>query len=273
MAVITIARQVAAHGDEVADALAKKTGYDFITRQQIEKRIVELGFPEDKLGKYDERKPGFFASMAKDRDLYLNLTQYAMLENAVEKDCIFIGRGAFALFNGVPNHFSIRVVADEKTRIERLQKEFNWNEKQARQRIVESDTNRDGFHKNFYNVDVAEPSNYNLVINSGFASEEFCAETIANYIKPLLSEQKEKDGKERLRKMLVAQSVVNKLLTERSINIQFVYVTIEDKDLIIHGVSDSIGPVEQALALIKRDLPEFEVKSAVSIINDFKMFH
>lgn len=273
MAIITISRQVAAHGDEVAACLAEKLGYRFLTRQEIEKRIVELGFPESKLQKYDERKPGFFASMAKDRDLYLNLSQYAMIEAAAAKDCIFIGRGAFAVFYGLPNHFSVRVVADEKTRLERLEKEFEWNEKQARQRISESDNNRDGFHKNFYNVDVTEPSNYNMVINTGFATEEFCAQIIADYIKPQISEQKEADAAEKLNKMLVAQSVVNKLLTEKSINIQFVYVTIEDKTIIVHGVSDSIGPVEQALKLIKQDLPDFEVQSAVSIINDFKMYH
>ena len=53
MAVITISRQVAALGDEIADALAKKLGYVFIDRKEIEKRIVDLGFPEEKLKKYD----------------------------------------------------------------------------------------------------------------------------------------------------------------------------------------------------------------------------
>ena len=68
MAVITISRQVAALGDEIADALAKKLGYVFIDRKEIEKRIVDLGFSEEKLKKYDEKKPGFFASLTKDRD-------------------------------------------------------------------------------------------------------------------------------------------------------------------------------------------------------------
>ena len=66
MAIISISRQVAALGDEIATALAKKTGYSFIDRKQIEKRIVELGFPQEKLAKYDEKKPGFFASLVKD---------------------------------------------------------------------------------------------------------------------------------------------------------------------------------------------------------------
>ena len=96
MAVITISRQVAALGDEVAGELAKRLGYKFITRKEIEKRIVELGFPENKMPKFDERKPGFFASLTKDRDEYLNYTQYAILEAAEKKNVVIIGRGAFA---------------------------------------------------------------------------------------------------------------------------------------------------------------------------------
>ncbi len=46
MAIITLARQVAALGDEVGETLAQKMNYKFIKRTDIEKRIVELGFPE-----------------------------------------------------------------------------------------------------------------------------------------------------------------------------------------------------------------------------------
>ena len=53
MAIITVSRQVAAHGDEVAAELAKILNYKFVTRKDIEKRIVELGFPEEKMLKYD----------------------------------------------------------------------------------------------------------------------------------------------------------------------------------------------------------------------------
>ena len=97
MAVITISRQVAALGDEIATATANKLGYTFVDRKQIERRIVELGFPQEKLAKYDERRPGFFASLAKDRDEYLNYLQLAVLEAASKGDCILIGRGSFII--------------------------------------------------------------------------------------------------------------------------------------------------------------------------------
>ena len=133
MAIITLARQVAALGDEVGEALAQKMNYKFIKRTDIEKRIVELGFPESKMPKFDERKPGFFASLTKDRDEYLNYAQYAILEAAEKKNVVIIGRGAFAVLQGVPNNIAIRLIADEETRINRLRKEFNWDEKQALQ--------------------------------------------------------------------------------------------------------------------------------------------
>ena len=79
MAIITISRQVAAHGDEVAEKLARNLGYTFITRKEIEKRIVELGFPESKLTKFDERKPGFFASLRNGSCEYFNYAQLAIL--------------------------------------------------------------------------------------------------------------------------------------------------------------------------------------------------
>ena len=82
MAIITVARQVAALGDEISAAVAQKLGYKFVGRKEIEKKIVELGFPESKLIKYDERKPGFFASLAKDRDEYMDYLLTAILEAA-----------------------------------------------------------------------------------------------------------------------------------------------------------------------------------------------
>lgn len=48
MAIITISREVAAFGDEVAEALAKELNYKFVKRTDIEKRIIELGFPRVK---------------------------------------------------------------------------------------------------------------------------------------------------------------------------------------------------------------------------------
>lgn len=272
MAIITLSRQVAAHGDEIAMEVSRMTGYKFITRKDVEKRIVELGFPQSKMPKYDERKPGFFASIAKDRDLYINLTHYAMLEAATENNIIFIGRGAFALFKPYENNISVRIVADEKTRVARLMDEFNWNEKQALQRIDESDANRQGFHKNFYNIDVSAPENYHLVVNSGLLSYEECAQTIVNLLKTQINSEKEINGQKQIQLMFKIQGVINKIIQEENINIEFMHAKMEDGTIILYGVTDSIALVEKALNVFRRELSEYPVKSAVSLIQNFKSF-
>ena len=273
MAIISISRQVAAHGDEVATELAKILGYKFITRTEIEKRIVELGFPESKMPKYDERKPGFFASLVKDRDEYLNYTQYAIIEAASQNNAIIIGRGAFAVLQNVPNNVSLRLVADEKTRIKRLMVEFNWNEKQAVQRIHESDMNRAGFHASFYNVDVEDMTLYDMVLNTGLLDVQVAARVIADLVAKKITAEKEKEGKTVIQDLLKAQAVVNKLSLEYHLNIEFMHVSISGKTVILHGVSDSPAVVQDALKIIKTEMPGYDSKSEVSIIHDFKTFH
>ena len=272
MAVITISRQVAALGDEVAGELAKRLGYKFITRKEIEKRIVELGFPESKMPKFDERKPGFFASITKNRDDYFILTQYAVLEAAKSDNAVIIGRGAFAILKNIPNVISVRLVADENTRVKRLMDEFSWNEKQARQRITESDENRNGFHKNFYNVDVGDPSNFDMVLNTGIMSIPACAQVISDYTKIKITPDDEKAGQIKVAQLLKAQEVVKKLIFEYKIRIEFLHVTIEDNAAVLYGVTNSNVIVEQALKIIRQELPEYEVKSAVSIVQEYKTF-
>ncbi|MCQ2610833.1 MAG: cytidylate kinase-like family protein [Treponema sp.] len=272
MAVIAISRQVAALGDEIAAATAKKLGYKFITRQEIEKRIVDLGFPADKLKKYDERKPGFFASLAKDRDEYMDYLQTAVLEAAAEGDCILIGRGAFIILGELPNLFSVRLVSKDDVRMERLKKEFSWNDKQAKQRIEESDSNRLGFHKSFFNHQNEESTNFDMVLNSGVFNEEAASNMIVEAVKNIITPEKEEGGKLKVRDLLLAQNLVNTLIFKHKININFLHAVVTGNKIVLQGVADSNAIVEKALILSSKELPEYQFESTISVVQDFKTY-
>jgi len=272
MAIITISRQVAALGDEISTAAAKKLGYTFIDRKQIEARIVELGFPAEKLTKYDERKPGFFASLAKDRDEYLNYLQLAILEAASQGDCILIGRGAFIILEDLPNQISLRFVAKDSVRIERLKKEFNWNDKQAQQRITESDTNRLGFHKSFFNLENEDPQHFHLVMNTGLLSIDESVKIIEGLVKNNITPQKEAEGKIKLDHLLEGQRLVNRLIFDYKMNINFLHAVVTDKTVTLQGVADSQGVVDRAVQAAAKILPTLKVESAISVVQDFKAY-
>ncbi|MBP5444201.1 MAG: cytidylate kinase-like family protein [Treponema sp.] len=272
MAVIAISRQVASLGDEIAGAVAKKLGYKFIDRKQIESRIVELGFPKSKLSRYDERKPGFFASLNKDRDEYLNYMQYAVLEAASVGNCILIGRGAFKILESVDNMISLRLVSCDKVRLERLKKEFNWNDKQAQARINESDTNRKGFHKSFFNIDNEDASQYMLTLNTSVLSLEDAVKVIEGVVKNYVNAGKESNGRTKIEQLLKGQRLVNQLLFDYKLNINFLRAEVEPSVITLHGVADSIAVSDRAVQTAAKILPSCEIRSAITIVQDFKSY-
>lgn len=270
MSIIAISRQVASLGDEIAHELEHKLNYRFINRQELEKRIVELGFPANKLKKYDEKKPGFFASLVKDRDEYLHYLQTAVLEAAEEQNCILIGRGAFVILESLPNLISLRFVAKDDVRLERLKKEFNWNDKQAMQRINESDTNRRGFHKSFFNLNIDDPSHFMLVLNAGIFTAKSASEAIATFIKDYVTPEKEEAGREKLKELIKCQHLVNKLVFEYKLNIEFLRAITENGNLVLQGVADSSVLVERAIKIAAVEMPGYNIVSNISVVQDYK---
>lgn len=270
MGIIAISRQVAALGDEISAEVSEKLGYRFINRQELEKRIVALGFPAEKLKKYDEKQPGFFASLVKDRDEYLHYLQTAVLETAEEGNCILIGRGAFVILESLPNLVSLRFVAKDDVRMARLQAEFNWNEKQAMQRINESDRNRRGFHKSFFNVEIDDASHFMMVLNTGIFNEKSSADAIAEIVRHYITPEREAAGKEKLAELIKCQHLVNKLVFEYKLSIEFLRAVIDGNNLTLQGVADSTVLVERAIKIAAVELPEYTITSAISVVQDFK---
>lgn len=270
MAVLTFSREIAALGDEVAAAASEKLGYRFIGRKDIEERLVKLGFPKEKLHKYDERKPGFFASLAKDRDEYLDYLEMVVLEAASENNCILIGRGSFVILQQVPNRLSVRLVADDNVRVQRIMKEFGVSEKQAKQKIIQSDENRKGFHKSFFNVDNEESGHYHIVLNSGLMDIDTIANVICEATKKIITPEREAAGEKKIRELLVCQKVVNTLIFDYKININFLTATMNGNDIILHGVADSSSIIEKAVNIASREYNDYNILSAVSVVQDYR---
>ena len=270
MAIVAISRQIAALGDEIAAIAAEKLGYVFIRRDELEKRIVQHGFPAEKLGKYDEKKPGFFAALVKDRDEYLHYLQTAVLEAASENNCVLIGRGSYIILEDVPNVVSFRLVAKDPVRLQRLENEFACTKKQAQQKIDESDKNRSGFHKSFFDIDIADPTHFHFVLNTGLIGADEGGALIADFVKSHISSERDALGAEKIKTLLAAQRLVNTLVFTHKVNIEFLHAVIDGNTIIQQGVAASSAVVEQAVALSKKEMPGYDVKSRISIVQDFK---
>jgi len=272
MAIITISRQIASYGDEIASELATSLGYSFINRKMLEEDLVKHGITADKLRKYDERKPGFWASLARDRDEYFDYLREAVYERAKYGNCIFIGRGGFAILKDVPGCYAVRLIAPESVRVDRLMKEFSWPEKKAQALLQESDANRRGFHQCFFNIDHADPASYHLVLNTEGITPEIGAKIIRDACAATLNAVQEGIGIERIGELLQAQKIVNHIVFDLKIPVHFLEATATSSEIMLHGVADSSVVIEKILNVARTMAPGKKVSSGISIVQDYKSY-
>ena len=114
MAIITLTRQSGSLGDEVGMLLARRLGYIYYDKKEIERRIIAKGLPKEEFMKFDERKPRLLDRFTKNRNKYLNYLSAVVLEIASEGNCVIMGRGAFLFLRDVPNHIAMRFVANKE---------------------------------------------------------------------------------------------------------------------------------------------------------------
>lgn len=271
MAIITLSREIAALGDETAGELAKLLGCRLIDKAAIEKRFASYGFSEKKLEKFDERKPGFWASLSQDRDDYLHHLKTAMYAEALEGDGVFVGRGAVAIFRGIPAAVSVLLVAPPDIRMERVKSYFRCDDKRARQIIEQSDHDRAGFHRYFFDLSWENPSNYHLVVNTGSMHPATAAELIVEAKRMIVTPESEAQLKVRLRDLTLSQAVVSRVLYEKKIPVHFLEAVSADGNIVLHGVANSQATIEAAMAAAREVAGVRAVRGEIQVVQEYSV--
>ena len=273
MAIITVSRKIASLGDETSTELAKILGYKFAERKELEQHLIDIGLSKEKLKKYDEKRPGFWASLSKDRDEYFDLLRQVVYEIAKDGNCIFIGRGGFAILQNIPGVYTVRLVSDDEKRLSRLQKEFNYSEKKAKELIKESDNNREGFHKCFFNVEHKEATFYNMVLNTTNITPNEAAKIIKAGLEITIKKEDEEKGILVIKDLLQAQTIVNHISFVLKLPIHFLDAEVLEKEFILHGLAGSPYAIEKALDIAKEICKDKKVSSNIKLINEYNNKH
>jgi cytidylate kinase len=275
MAIITISRELAALGDETAQELSRRLGYRFIDRGTLEERIKSFGMGAQVLEKYDERRPGFIAGLLQDRDDYLHFLKLAMLEEAVAdgKGCVFIGRGACAVLADIPGVVPVFLVSNRDVRIERVRSYFHCNEKKARSIIEQSDRDRTGFYKYFFESEWKEPGNYRISLNTSRLPPAVCAQIIEQLCASTASAGAETVFAQKLADAHLAQKVIHRVLYEREVRVHFLDVTVNKGDVTLFGVTSAKAVIDKA-AVAAQEVPGVKkVVQAIQVVEEYNIIH
>ncbi|MCR4822513.1 MAG: cytidylate kinase-like family protein [Treponema sp.] len=272
MAVITLTRQAGSMGDEVGMLIARRLGYTFYDKKEIEKRIIAKGFPKEEFVKFDERKPKFLDRFTKNRDRYLNYLSAVILEIAQQGNCVIMGRGAFLFLRDVPNHITVRFVCSLSKRIERI-KEITGvtTDKIAEKIVLDSDKRQADFYKSCFKYDLTDYTLIHAMINTASLNPDMLAEMISVGIKNNVTPEIETAGKNYIDNLILAQEMTNKLIFEHGLHIDELWIMIQDKTIILNGLTGFHATVDRAKTILESEYSGYKVESKVRCVQDNRL--
>jgi len=180
--VITISLEPGAGGSLLARRIADRLGFDLFNRDIIEKIAKSAKTRSDAIETVEkERLAGirdFISSLIEDHyihpDLYLEHLFEVVGSIGAHGQAVIVGRGANFILPP-QQRFSVRVAAPLDIRIRNIVQSHQVSADDARRRIINRESRRSAFIRRAFNADIADPHNYDLVINTGKMSLA-CAE-------------------------------------------------------------------------------------------------
>lgn len=184
MSVITISRQLGTGGDTIAEQVAKALGYEQIDKKIIIEVAKKAGVTVEKALTLDERyKPRTIEWLMSvinpkigkilvnedrhlDADSYVEYLKSVIIGISEKGNVVIVGRGSQYILNEYENVFQVRIIADEKFRIERVKNYYNILESEALDIMKKSDNARKSFVSNYLNADWENPKWYHMILNS-----------------------------------------------------------------------------------------------------------
>ena len=272
MAILTLTRQSGSFGDEIGMLIARRLGYTFHDKHEIEDRIIAKGLPKEEFVKFDERKPRLFDRFTKNRDRYLNYLSAVILEIASEGNCVIMGRGAFLFLRDVPNHVALRFVSTQQARMKHIKELTGATTDKAAQKLLEdSDKRQRAFYKSCFRYDLTDHSMIYATINTALCPPDMVAEMVSAGIKENVKAEIEEAGKKRVAELILAQQMTNKLIFENGLHIDEMWIIVRDKTITLHGTTSFHATVERAETILESEYAGYKVVSEIRCVQDSRL--
>jgi len=172
--VITLSREPGSGGKLVAKAVADELGLDIFHHDIIDTMAADADTSSRIIRTLDERG----VSMLEDwvsaaiNDRYLWPDEYAQVMMRVigtigrHGKAIIVGRGAnFVL--PPENRFRVRILAPLELRVNRVAETFGVARKEAKKRVLRTESDRRAFVRKYFHSDIRDPNNYDMILNTG----------------------------------------------------------------------------------------------------------
>ena len=202
---ITISRQYASGGAQVASLVAKQLGWRVIGNELIDAVAQRAGIPAEEVQAREDRPPGFVQRLARIAsaqlpDLFLpapamgqpigegnliRVTRSVVCEIAAQGRCVFVGRASAAVLARRLDALHVRLVGGPEFRRRVAVEVMGVPDHDADAIVVRRDANRARYHREYYARDCDDPRHYDLVLNTERLGFEGAADLIVHRARTL----------------------------------------------------------------------------------------
>jgi len=174
--ILTISRQMGSLGDEIAEALSRKLGWEVISRDTLIDRFFgDLDAHECHMLRESAR---FYLNSMPGGGTYLERLERALADLSRRQSAILVGFGSQVLFSDDRDALNVRIIASEPIPLDRVRRQYRVSETDAASILATSDRKHRRFVQTVFGVDLADADHYHLTLNTATLSVDECVAAI-----------------------------------------------------------------------------------------------
>jgi cytidylate kinase len=190
VSVITVSREAGSGGMAIAEKIADSLGFDLFHQQIVDGMSESADVSKIWLESLDETGvttlDEWITSFVNDRHLWPDQYMKHLMKiiGTIGKHgrAVIVGRGANFLLPP-ETRLRVRIVAPMELRVKNLTERFNVSADEAKRRLIKTESDRRAFVRKYFNEDIADPSNYDIVLNTGTFDIDRAVEVIKTALK------------------------------------------------------------------------------------------
>jgi cytidylate kinase len=151
--------------EELALALARRTNWPILSREELQEKARELGIKVGRLEVSLIKTPGWPEKLAREKDLYLAFLTASLCEKAREGDFIYTGRAGHLLLPGVSHRLRVGLTAPREARIARTAQALNMSRDKSETYLSQLDEDVAKWIRYVHKVDGRDPGYFDAFFN------------------------------------------------------------------------------------------------------------
>ena len=187
ISIITLSGEPGAGGRIVAARLADTLDIEIFHKEVINEMAKSADVSEKLVETLDERGlstlEDWISSLVHERHLWPDRYMQHLMKviGTIGKHgrAVIVGRGANFILPP-EKRFSVRIVAPQAWRIKNVAREYNISPEDAKRRVMRTESDRRAFIRKYFNADIADPTNYDLTINTAVLSVDDAVKVISS---------------------------------------------------------------------------------------------